>query len=460
MSLPSHSTVESLFNCQRSAEARRIIAKLQRAGFVAYLAGGCVRDALLGMPPKDFDVATDATPAAVRELFGKRRTLAFGASFGVIGVLPDPEHREQLQREGLAVEPTEVATFRSDGEYSDGRRPDSVHFGNAEQDALRRDFTINGMFYDPATHQVIDYVGGRADMEKELLRTIGDPGQRFDEDKLRMLRAIRFATVLGFTKEPRTFEAIRQHADAIGVVSAERIGTEMRRVVVADRAVEGLTQLLRTGLARQVWPGLQQLDRERAGRLLGCLPERSFPAAMACVLLAAPEPARMLEVLAKRWRLSNEERRMIAAAIERWPVIANADERKWSEVQPVLIDRDAATILNVAEACVEARTDGRGPVSADRQAIRLAREAWQRPRKELDPEPLLTGNDLKGLGYRPGPEFRQILERVRAAQLDGELTSQQQAIELARSIADEPHAEGPPAEGLAPSSGGDDRPEP
>ncbi|MEM1067781.1 MAG: CCA tRNA nucleotidyltransferase, partial [Planctomycetota bacterium] len=154
------------------------------------MAGGCVRDALLGRQPKDYDVATDATPDAIREVFGKRKTLAFGASFGVIGVLPAKGGGAQTH------EPTEVATFRSDGSYSDGRRPDSVHFGDAENDAQRRDFTINGLFYDPLSDQVIDYVGGVDDLKAGLLRTIGNPVERFAEDKLRMLRAVRFATTM------------------------------------------------------------------------------------------------------------------------------------------------------------------------------------------------------------------------------------------------------------------------
>ncbi len=210
------STPQSQLESSQSREARRIIDALHDAGFVAYLAGGCVRDALLGRQPKDYDVATDATPEAVRDLFGNRHTLAFGASFGVIGVLPPRNDQKQDQpNQNRPLEPTEVATFRSDGNYSDGRRPDSVHFGNAEQDALRRDFTINGLFYDPRNHQVIDYVQGQIDLKQKILRTIGDPVARFGEDKLRMLRAVRFATTLEFRIEAGTLAAIQQHASDI-----------------------------------------------------------------------------------------------------------------------------------------------------------------------------------------------------------------------------------------------------
>jgi tRNA nucleotidyltransferase (CCA-adding enzyme) len=188
-------------------EAVSLIRTLADAGFVAYLAGGCVRDALLGITPKDYDVATNATPQAVRKVFGKSRTLAFGASFGVIGVLPPNQQRENVHQQV-----TEVATFRSDGTYSDGRRPDSVHFGDPEQDALRRDFTINGLFYDPVDDRLIDFVGGRQDLRSGLLRTIGDPNDRFAEDRLRMLRAVRFAATLGFEIDPATRSAVVQHS--------------------------------------------------------------------------------------------------------------------------------------------------------------------------------------------------------------------------------------------------------
>ncbi len=234
------------------------------------MAGGCVRDALLGKHPKDYDVATDATPDAVRHVFGRSRTLAFGASFGVIGVLP-PRHVQpspQQQSGQHPQQPTEVATFRSDGFYSDGRRPDSVHFGDAKHDALRRDFTINGLFFDPHDDRVIDYVGGQDDLESGILRTIGDPLARFGEDKLRMLRAVRFATTLGFSLESSTLQAILEHADDIRMVSAERVGSEMRRVLLAEPAVTGLRHLMACGLDRAVMPETSQMDLDRAERLL------------------------------------------------------------------------------------------------------------------------------------------------------------------------------------------------
>lgn len=438
MTASSHHTVDSLICCDRSREARQIVQDLQTRGFVAYLAGGCVRDALLGLLPKDFDVATDATPEAIRKVFGKRRTLTFGAAFGVIGVLPGRPPGEPAP----APEPIEVATFRSDGTYSDGRRPDSVHFGNAEQDALRRDFTINGMFYDPQTHQVIDYVGGRADIEAGLLRTIGEPTARFREDKLRMLRAVRFTTALGFRKEPQTFDAIRLHASEIRIVSDERVGAEIRRILVADRAPEGLRQLLDTGLGDHVWPGLETVDLPLATHLLAHRPSSAralgepFPVSLAVVLLATDDPIAKLESVTPRWRLSNDERRAVTAAVRDWQIVAHARRLRWSKVQPVLTARDAKTVVDLAETCVAARFPEPDDAKIADESIRFVRDSLALPPDQLDPPPLLTGNDLKRSGLRPGPHFRSILKTIRDAQLDAEIDSRDQATELASRLAD------------------------
>ncbi|MCG8649038.1 MAG: CCA tRNA nucleotidyltransferase [Pirellulales bacterium] len=397
----------------------RVIDRLQEAGYVAYLAGGCVRDALLGKAPKDYDVATNATPDSVREVFGRRRTLAFGASFGVIGVLPP--HRRVRDSDEPTVEPTEVATFRSDGTYSDGRRPDSVRYGNAEEDALRRDFTINGLFYDPTSKQMIDYVGGQSDLRAGLLRTIGDAVARFEEDKLRMLRAVRFATDLGFAVDPLTAEAVRQHAQDIKVVSGERIGAEMRRVLTAHRAGDGLKLLQEFELHHVVLPEIGGLNWDSCTAMLENLTERTFPAALACLLIAMPNSLQALETLAVRWKLSNEECRRTAAAISHWDTLVKAQSLPWSEVQPKLIDRDVAVMLEVARAIVAA--EGRPSSGVD-----LASEALRWPAEKLDPPPLLTGDDLRELGVPAGPAYRKILKAIRDGQLDGKIRSREEAI--------------------------------
>ena len=427
----------------------RIIQQLRDAGFVAYFAGGCVRDALLGRVPKDYDVATDATPDAVRNLFGRRRTIAFGASFGVIGVLPplDRLGQDTVEFSGgisdsdqdvsvsgqarVSVEPTEVATFRSDGEYSDGRRPDSVHYGDALNDALRRDFTINGLFYDPQQGKVIDYVGGRDDLAAGVLRTIGDPVQRFGEDRLRMLRAIRFSATLEFRMHAATLSAIQRHADDIGDVSGERIGAEMRRVLASPQVFDGLGQMLSSGIDRVVLPELAGVDMNRLERLLKHAEPRSFSLSLACLGVVISDssvtlPEDGLPQISKRWRLSSAELRQVQAAMQHWKTVVNASRVPWSTVQPTLLLRDVQFILGLAEAI--AATDG-----IDRDGCELAKGALAWPAEQLDPEPLLSGSDLQSLGFRPGPEFGKMLTALRNRQLDGEITTRDQAIDSLRA---------------------------
>src|SRR3954462_13574945 len=214
---------------RQRAFALEIAQKLRSGGFEALWAGGCVRDELLGLTPKDYDVATSATPEQIRDLFGHRRTLPIGAAFGVITVL-GPRTAGQI----------EVATFRTDAAYSDGRHPDSVSFTTAEHDAQRRDFTINGLFYDPIANQVVDYVGGQQDLQQRTIRAIGEPRSRIGEDKLRMLRAVRFAATFNFEIDPPTFVAIQQLAAEINTVSAERIGMEIRRMLLDSNRATAL----------------------------------------------------------------------------------------------------------------------------------------------------------------------------------------------------------------------------
>jgi tRNA nucleotidyltransferase (CCA-adding enzyme) len=409
-----------------AAEALRIIQTLQQAGFTAYLAGGCVRDAMLGKPPKDYDVATNATPDAVRAVFGKSRTLAFGSSFGVIGVLPPRAAASQRGRQQQPIQPTEVATFRSDGFYSDGRRPDSVHFGDAKHDALRRDFTINGLFFDPIDDRVIDYVGGQQDLKSGILRTIGDPLERFGEDKLRMLRAVRFATTLGFRLETGTLRAIVEHASDISAVSAERIGAEMRRVLLAGDAVRGLRHLIACGLDRTVFPEVEEMDLGRAEQLLAQATSADLSLRLACLLTLVEQPERGLAKISRRWRLSNEETRRAAAALKHWPAILSTRSLAWSEIQPLLISRDAATIVDLAAAIAAIEQSDQD--SDAMEDVAVAQQALSWPAQRLNPPPLITGDDLRALGIAPGPEYSAILRAARADQLDGKLRTRAEAI--------------------------------
>jgi len=223
--------------------AIQIVKQLQAAGHSALWAGGCVRDALLKKEPKDYDVATSATPDQVQQLFGHKSTLAIGKSFGVITVL-GPK----------SAGPIEVATFRRDGGYSDGRRPDSVEFTDAREDALRRDFTVNGMFFDPIEEQVIDYVGGKDDLIAKQIRAIGDPDARIEEDKLRMLRAVRFATTYDFAIEENTLKAIQKQASQISAVSPERIGVELRKMLGHANKASAFLLLVETNLWPEISP--------------------------------------------------------------------------------------------------------------------------------------------------------------------------------------------------------------
>ncbi len=413
------------FDSHAAAESIRIISRLREQGFIAYLAGGCVRDALLGLVPKDYDVATDATPDAVRDCFGRKRTLAFGASFGVIGVLPD---RGKSQVIGSSLVPTEVATFRSDGEYSDGRRPDSVHFGSAEQDALRRDFTINGLFYDPLERRVIDFVDGQSDLHRGVLRTIGSAPARFGEDKLRMLRAVRFATTLEITIEPATLAAIQHHASDIHVVSGERIGAEMRRVLAAPRAAIGLQHLSQTGLAQHVLAEWEHVDQAQVAARLHCLAQRSesttvherFCTSLASLLLDHADATASLKAIADRWKLANDEQRPIAFTLQHWRDFVDAAESPWSRLQPLLVNRDRDIALATAHAFAQANDI---PLAG----IQRCQEAMSWPLEKLDPPPLLSGEDLQRLGIKPGPIFSKILKQLRAAQLDGLILGREDA---------------------------------
>src|SRR5688572_18170248 len=231
------------------AFALEIVQKLRAAGFEALWAGGCVRDQLLGLVPKDYDVATTAKPEQIRDVFGRRRTIPIGAAFGVVTVL-GPRAAGQI----------EVATFRSDSTYSDGRHPDSVTFTDAQHDAQRRDFTINGLFFDPVANEVVDYVGGQDDLKRRKIRAIGDPRLRLREDKLRMLRAVRFAATFGFEIEPETFRAIKDMAADISSVSAERIGMEIRRMLVDPNRADALRLLRETNLLEHVLPEVHGLS--------------------------------------------------------------------------------------------------------------------------------------------------------------------------------------------------------
>jgi tRNA nucleotidyltransferase/poly(A) polymerase len=410
-----------------------ILKQLHEAGFVALWAGGCVRDSLLNRTPKDYDVATNATPEQVRNLFGHKRTLAIGASFGVISVLPSAAS-DNRQTRGL--EPVEVATFRRDGGYSDGRRPDSVEYTDAREDALRRDYTINGMFFDPLTDTVIDYVDGKADLEAGVIRAIGDPDQRIEEDKLRMLRAVRFAATFGFTIEPKTMAAIQQQARQISVVSGERIGAELQRMLRQQNRVHAVKLLIEARLLQPILPDSLRIETEHVASCgidqLTRLSEANFESTVVTML----EPGlgngedenrakRASNVLQASWKLNNDQRKTIAWLATHWKTLHSAKSHPWPEIQRLLIHESASQAVAVA-AAVAGKSDG----------VEFCRERLGWTPERLNPLPLLDGQALIAKGIRPGPNFKRVLDSVRDAQLNGDIDCAEAASQLAMRLID------------------------
>ena len=401
--------------------AVEVARKLQEAGYEGLWAGGCVRDRLLDRTPKDYDVATDATPDQVRELFGRKRTLAIGEAFGVITII-GPKSAGDI----------EVATFRRDSGYSDGRRPDAVEYTDAREDAIRRDFTINGMFFDPVKKEVIDYVEGRADIDFKIIRAIGDPEERIAEDKLRMLRAVRFAATYNFELEKDTKSAVVKHAGEIHAVSPERVGAEMRRMLAHPNRAVAAQLLQECKLLPEILENGEALYENRANwrtrlrwmKELG--PESDFESA-AAVMLSRLLKQQGIKPTIERWKLKNTESKSIAWIEDNLLSISRSHQQAWSEVQPVLIDENATRAVNVAEV----------QFGASHAGVKFAKQKLSLAPEELNPAPLVDGSDLMELDLTPGPVFSTILARVRNAQLDAEISDRKQAIELVKTIAAE-----------------------
>ena len=388
-----------------------IVRDLQQRGFQALLAGGCVRDMLLGRSAKDYDVATDARPEDVVRLF--RRTLKVGAKFGVVIVLL---HGRQV----------EVATFRSESTYEDGRHPAEVRFTGALEDASRRDFTINGMFYDPVGGQVIDYVGGQADLERRIVRTIGDPDERFSEDYLRLLRAIRFSTQLDFAIEPQTYEAIGRSAANIIHISGERIASELEGILGHPRRAAGAAMLVETGLAQAIFPGFVGVGAERGIAALVRL-RKNVDLALALAALFAAFPTEFAMDRCKVLRLSRnriKHARFLLAHRGRlleWDM--SLAQLKKLLAEPYFRD------LYELERAIQKSIPDRDGVAALAKLRRRMRELGY---VEVRPKPLLDGHDLMGLGAVSGPFLGQLVEELYVAQLEGQIRTREQAEQWAR----------------------------
>ncbi|HVK12164.1 MAG TPA: CCA tRNA nucleotidyltransferase [Gemmataceae bacterium] len=402
--------------------AEDVVRRLRAAGFEALFAGGCVRDELLGLAPADYDVATSARPEQVTPLF--RRTVEVGASFGVVEAIGP-------RRPDGSYPKVQIATFRSDGAYTDGRRPDAVTFSTAEEDARRRDFTINGMFLDPLDGRVIDYVGGQADLNAKILRAIGDPHDRFREDKLRLMRAVRMAARFGFPIEDTTAAAIREMAAQLPVVSAERIAEELRKMLVHPNRVWALRQLGELGLLRhiirEVGPGQDAGVWDHTLKMLAALEGPvSFPLALAVVLhWVGRRPA---GAVCRRLKLSNVETARVEWLVGMGRSLGVARTLKPSRLYPVLVHPGIGELLAVHRADALASGWSMADVEFCEGLLR------DTPIEVLNPPPLLTGDDLIALGWEQGPVFKKVLDAVREAQLDGTIATKEEAIRLAEEI--------------------------
>jgi len=423
--------------------ARTVVERLQKEGFIAFYAGGCVRDRLRGAQPVDYDIATSARPEQVQAVFP--RTIAVGAHFGVVAVLES----------GMEFQ---VATFRADGIYIDGRHPDSVTYSSPEQDAHRRDFTVNGMFYDPVRNEIIDFVNGQSDLDAKILRAIGNPGDRFSEDRLRMLRAVRFATTLGYEIEPETWRALVAQASEIHAVSAERIREELVRLFVSPNRLRGFDLLDASGLLKEILPEVSALKGcEQPPQfhpegdvfvhtriMMELLPAQvSVPLVFSVLLHDIGKPATFrYHEEENRIRFSGHDKvgaQMTLAVMERLrfsravidaTVEAVDQHMVFKDVQKMRVSRlkrfmsrahfDDEMILHKVDC-----TSSHGMLDNYEFLTRKREEFANEP---LIPPPLVTGRDLLALGWKPGPQIGKILEAVQTRQLEGTLVSRAEAL--------------------------------
>ena len=399
--------------------AVRTVRKLREADFISYWAGGCVRDHHLHVRPKDFDVATNAMPEEIQELFGKKRTLAIGASFGVITLIGSKAQGN-----------IEIATFREDESYTDGRRPDKITFSTPEADARRRDFTINGMFLDPETMETLDYVGGLADLAACRIQAIGDPTERFEEDKLRILRAVRFATTLDFEIEQNTLDAVCRYVDNLNQVSRERILIELEKTLSSQHRLRGIDLLCETALLPYVLPETNADAKAilQLKSVLAQLPLHKFSLTLAAIYhILSPELTAMdVRRTIKSMKTSNEVAESTFWILQHITQLISAATEFWPKVQRTLVHPLAQDALTLAKAFVA--TD-----KTDPSGIQFCEEKLALSPEDLNPPELLRGTDLIELGMTPGPAFSKVLKEVRDQQLQGKVNSTEQAFALAKT---------------------------
>jgi len=385
------------------ALARSIVERLQSKGHLTVLAGGCVRDSLLGVAPKDLDLATSAPPEEVEEAF--ERTLNVGKAFGTIVVVLDGHNFE-------------VTTFRSDGPYLDGRHPSSVAFSGIEEDAKRRDFTVNALFYDPLRAEILDYVGGREDLHRRLLRAVGDPAQRFREDRLRMLRAVRFVGQLGFDLDPQALQAIHEQYRELAQVSVERISNEVRRLLESAHLHKGLAALLESKLEAVFWPELSGLDVDRLLVFPAFVNWENAFAAIWWLGGGADPEARL-----RAWKVSRESLRKVQAQLQAIKVFSDSRST-----------RAARARVFGGEVFAETVVLAQGIFNEDRL------KNWVQEYLEVAdseghlPKPLISGEDLLKLGVAPGLEMGRLLQLIFDQQLEGRIRSRDEALSELKKV--------------------------
>jgi poly(A) polymerase len=408
----------------RREDALAIVKRLREQGHVAYFAGGCVRDALLELEPKDYDVATDAPPGRVRELFSN--TQAVGAAFGVI-----------LVRHGKSV--VEVATFRTDVSYEDGRRPTAVKFTTAQEDAKRRDFTINGLFFDPIEGRVIDYVGGQEDLKNRILRAIGNPEKRFAEDYLRLLRAVRFAARFQLSFDPPTALAIKHHAHKLRMISPERVGEELRLMLTGPRRAAAWGNLWEFSLIHEIFRFVGE-DRppphhESSFIRMSDAPTIPFSLALAAALLdyrramnvawdqLTPQAIQSdLRGVRKAIRTTNEEHDEAAEILTSLSIITRNVDNLTIAIKKRLLAKPTSGGMRAILRTLEQRYAS------------LEAEFEELSKGDVAPPPLLSGDDLTVAGWAPGPVFKRVLDAVYDAQLEDGIKSKKEALRLAEEL--------------------------
>ncbi len=428
-----------------SDDARSVCLRLQEAGHEAVFAGGCVRDRLLRRAPSDYDIATSARPEQVESLFD--RTVAVGKKFGVVRVLSGDHEFE-------------IATFRMDGAYVDGRRPETVTFSDSEKDAQRRDFTINALFEDPVTGETIDYVGGKKDLQAGVIRAVGDPSARFAEDRLRLLRGVRFAARFGFEIESATFAAMREHTESIVEVSAERIGSEVTKMLTEGQARRAFELLDDIGLLGHILPEIlpmkgceQTPDHHPEGDVfehtLRCISHLtdgcSATLAYGVLLHDIAKPpcaefrdgrhtfyghtsmgAEIAARICKRMRLSNAATERIVLLVNQHLRHCSAVDMKQSTLKRFLRQEGIAELLELT------RIDGLS-ANGDLTHYQFCMNALaELPPEKMRPVALVTGKDLIAMGLEPGPRFKEILRNVEDAQLEGTISDKEAALDLVR----------------------------